>query len=494
MMNNLQSSAFVAKKLLNVLQGYTKGIRFLLVMFLTLTVSAEVWGQSAEVNSILWQESFTGTTTSTSTTFSVSSADAISKAAADNKGTDMFQSADITSLTYTASNVMLTASSGTNCTGAHIWLNKQTTAYFQAEGIPLYGASKVCIIWNQGGSSSITAYYKLDDGDWTSIHSTNTASKNITSPEINTTNKNTIAVKFVRTSTNTNIRLDDLRIKVTEAAPLCTKPTVSWTTAPANGNIGGSMTAEANTNYSDGLSYSSSDESVATISLTGEINYLKAGSTTITASVTGDGETYCDETVEIEQTIVVTCDKKVTITKASATGGSFKVHQGSASGAEISSGGKIDNCDANAVVVVVPSASANYTCTSVNATNSNSISEPDGSGNYTITYTKGSNISSTITVSFTENQKHSVTWKVNNIDYNVGSPTTQVYNGDKVTTLPTAPDPVNNCGEVFAGWTTTPIDGTTNTKPSVLFTTAANSPTISGETIFHAVFADYVNE
>ena len=43
-MNNLQSSAQVAKKLLTVLQGYTKGLRFLLVMFLTLTVSVEVWG------------------------------------------------------------------------------------------------------------------------------------------------------------------------------------------------------------------------------------------------------------------------------------------------------------------------------------------------------------------------------------------------------------------------------------------------------------------
>ena len=45
-MNNLQSSAFVAKNLLNVLQGYTKGIRFLLVMFLTLTVSANAWAET----------------------------------------------------------------------------------------------------------------------------------------------------------------------------------------------------------------------------------------------------------------------------------------------------------------------------------------------------------------------------------------------------------------------------------------------------------------
>ena len=44
MMKQSTFSAQVATNLLNVLQGYTKGIRFLLVMFLTLTVSAKVWG------------------------------------------------------------------------------------------------------------------------------------------------------------------------------------------------------------------------------------------------------------------------------------------------------------------------------------------------------------------------------------------------------------------------------------------------------------------
>ena len=43
-MNQSTTFAQVANNLLNVLQGYTKGIRFLLVMFLTLCVSAEVWG------------------------------------------------------------------------------------------------------------------------------------------------------------------------------------------------------------------------------------------------------------------------------------------------------------------------------------------------------------------------------------------------------------------------------------------------------------------
>lgn len=200
------------------------------------------------------------------------------------------------------------------------------------------------------------------------------------------------------------------------------------------------------------------------------------------------------------------CSNQVTITKASATGGSFKVRQGSASGTEISSGDKIDNCDANAVVVVVPSASANYTCTSVNATNSNSISGPDGSGNYTITYTKDSNISSEISVTFTENQTHTVTWIVNGNEYTEGTPTASVYEGAKWSslTLPTAPNPNDYCGQVFAGWTTTNIGSTGLDKDNDataiqnlnLMTSenkSSKTNTITEPTTFYAVFADYAD-
>ncbi len=47
-----QSTSFaqVANNLLNVLQGYTKSIRLLLVMFLTLTVSTEVWAETFDVS------------------------------------------------------------------------------------------------------------------------------------------------------------------------------------------------------------------------------------------------------------------------------------------------------------------------------------------------------------------------------------------------------------------------------------------------------------
>ena len=52
MMKQTTSFSHVATNLLNVLQGYSKTIRLLLVIFLTLTVSAEVWGETYGFNNI----------------------------------------------------------------------------------------------------------------------------------------------------------------------------------------------------------------------------------------------------------------------------------------------------------------------------------------------------------------------------------------------------------------------------------------------------------
>ena len=86
----------------------------------------------------------------------------------------------------------------------------------------------------------------------------------------------------------------------------CTTPTVAWNTKPANGEVGDSMTASVTTNYSNGLTYSSSNQTVATVTNEGVINYLSAGITTITATVTGDGTTFCEGPVSVQQEITVT--------------------------------------------------------------------------------------------------------------------------------------------------------------------------------------------
>ncbi len=187
----------------------------------------EAWGATtAKVNDVLWKEAFTGTTTETGA-FSASSASDIAAAANSSKGTSMLDNDDISGLSYTASNVMLSSASGANCVGAHIWLKKETDGvYFQVTGIPLYGATKIRIIWNQGGGSSVTAQYKLDSGDWTDGKSTSSAGADITSDEISTSGKTTLALKFTRTNTKTNVRLDSLRVIVT-AVPAAVAHTVT---------------------------------------------------------------------------------------------------------------------------------------------------------------------------------------------------------------------------------------------------------------------------
>lgn len=103
-----------------------------------------------------------------------------------------------------------------------------------------------------------------------------------------------------------------IRIFKIEACPegsACTDPTIAWDNTPASGLVGGTMTASVTSNYPAGVTYSSSDATVASVNAsTGVISYLKAGSATITATVVGDGTTYCDLTTDpsVSQLITVT--------------------------------------------------------------------------------------------------------------------------------------------------------------------------------------------
>ena len=182
-------------------------------------------------------------------------------------------------------------------------------------------------------------------------------------------------------------------------------------------------------------------------------------------------------------TAAASCDKKVTIQKGTESNGSFN----------ISKNGTYETCDEDLVITLSNiTANAGYQVGQITQTGINSGVTIDQE-NKTVTYAQNTSGTSTINVTFTELPKYTVTWKVNGTEYNAGSPTTQVYDGGKVTTLPTAPKPAEYCGQVFAGWTKSPIDGEIDTEPSVLFTTAANSPAITEPTTFYAVFADYAD-
>ena len=258
------------------------------------------------------------------------------------------------------------------------------------------------------------------------------------------------------------------------------KNTVTITAGSGVASINKIEIVHSGTNYG---TISSSSGTVTMASSSGgttTINSTSGKTVTLTNTATSQSRW---SSIKITYTAASSCDKKVTVNKGTLSNGSFS----------ISKTGTYETCNAPLVITlsnITPS--AGYQFGAITQTGIGTGVTID-QANKTVTYAQNTSGTSTINVTFTALDTHSVTWKVNGIDYTVGGPTTQVYDGGKVTKLPTAPDPANNCGDVFAGWTTTPIDGPTNTKPSVLFTTAANSPTITGDVTFYAVFADYAN-
>jgi len=175
------------------------------------------------------------------------------------------------------------------------------------------------------------------------------------------------------------------------------------------------------------------------------------------------------------------CANKVTLTKGSTTNGTFDLDKAN---------GEHDNCDANFVVHVsniVPADGSKY-CNGIEVTGGNSTVTGPVEGVWTVTYTKGNSITSTITPTYATKTSYTVTW------YNEGASiaTESVYGGDKVSSVPS--DPSSSCSGEFIGWVRSDaavadksVTDAYETTPSV-FTNAAGSPTITGNTAFHAVY------
>lgn len=189
-------------------------LKSMLLLFAMIVGSTNVWAQTAAVDDVLWTEPFTGT--NTSTTFSETS----SSSWGSYTNPTTFVAADKSSLVYSSSNVMLNSSSSTNLTGAHIWLKKNTSGvYFQVEGIQLYNSTKVTVSWAQTGAAKLTVAYAFDGGDeYTDLSSNSSASAKFESDELDVSGHTTINLKFHRTNTSTNIRIDNLTLTVTKIA------------------------------------------------------------------------------------------------------------------------------------------------------------------------------------------------------------------------------------------------------------------------------------
>ncbi|WP_300675627.1 T9SS type A sorting domain-containing protein [Soonwooa sp.] len=202
----------------------------------------------ATVDASLYEETF-GDFGSSNTTFTASNMGSY-----DKRGTTTLVAADASSLTFTGASAMYSTATSTNTTSGHVWLNKSTTGYFQVSGIKVYNAKKVKVTFSQTGSGPINVL--VND---VQVGSSSGAAAANTTNEFSVEGNETLNLKFQRTNTTQNLRVDNIKVVITEVtdAP-CTAPTITSqpqdkTVAPG-ASTSFSVTASS-ANASDVLTY-----------------------------------------------------------------------------------------------------------------------------------------------------------------------------------------------------------------------------------------------
>ena len=289
----------------------------------------QVWGDDAKVNDILWKEAFTGG--SSSTTFSATSSWST------GTGTTMFVSGDKSSISYSASNAMLSTATAGGIDESHAWLKKSTTGYFEVDSIPVYNATKVQVSLKKNNKTVVTFSYKRSgDTNWTDAGTTGSASNTSGSSSVISVTPNTkICLKFTRNSNNDASRIDDLTLTVTEIAsgggssdPTLSLTPTSWdfgpvaTTGAASKDFSvsgsnltaGTLTISAPSGYS--VSPNSIDVSAGTLSAT-NITVSKNTTTANTyngnLSVYGGGVAQANAvTASLSMTVVAPVEPEIT--------------------------------------------------------------------------------------------------------------------------------------------------------------------------------------
>lgn len=85
----------------------------------------------------------------------------------------------------------------------------------------------------------------------------------------------------------------------------------------------------------------------------------------------------------------------------------------------------------------------------------------------------------------TPHDKYGVTWSANGEELFVDS----LPAGAPIVMLPPMPESCSTESDTFMGWTTTPIDSTTDDAPAVLYTQPADFPPVTADVTYYAVFA-----
>ena len=247
------------------------------------------------------------------------------------------------------------------------------------------------------------------------------------------------------------------------------------------GSDGGKLQIEVNGSNSFGESLSPSDGTlVFTNSSEVEISDLTISTTSGRAyvasiSLGGGGTSYYTTAPECTP-----CDYQVTLTKGAESHGTFTLNKAD---------GTYDNCKTNFIVTVSGiTPDDGYYCSGVTATGGSHaiVAGPDGSGNYTVSYTKGNTIATTITANFEEIPMYTVTWDV------AGTTSTEThYAGVALEGIPAPTSDDCDGLKKFVGWTATANYSSEDTAPDDLFTDPTTKTTPDNNTTtYYAVFAE----
>lgn len=352
---------------------------------------------------------------------------------------------------------------------------------------------------DNSNNSTFFIQTKTATGSWITRTSINVGTTGSTDEWQKLTWSGTLATEQVRiyyTSSTTAIRaLDDVNITVgtitryyISTIPAAKTPTsLSWSATAAEVTMG----AENNTYPTltttpadlTGVTYTSSNSSVATINATtGAITLIKDGETTITASYDGN-ETYAaaedatytltvkpapDTRAEVNLVSFTTTDDATSIVKGNTLVTSVTNDQAgwTAAYTYASSNNDVATVSNEGVITAVAKGTATITA-------SLKVDADDAS------YKAGSTTSKSIEITVT-NPTHTATFYANSVQY---GEVQNVEEGEAIAFPTGTPDDVN--GKTFVGWTAAVIDGTQDTEPSMV-----SSATMGAENVaYYAVFA-----
>ena len=208
------------------------------------------------------------------------------------------------------------------------------------------------------------------------------------------------------------------------------------------------------------------------------------------------GSTAVREIDDLSLTYTTTAPPKLNVSKSEIEFGEVETNDTDTQDFTIS--GTNLTADATLEITGTDAAMFSVNQTTINATDGNIAAKnvtvtyaPTATGDHSATLTISSGtLSKAVSLSGTGIEPlphYTVSWMVNGETYTAGTPSTDVAEGKKVETLPTNPAAIGS--NVFMGWTTSTISGTSDDEPAVLFTTAEGAPAVTGNTTYYAVFA-----